>query len=58
VHVLIGGKEIGRVPLAAANTWLEPVVAVPGDDMGEEIEVTLVNDGPGDFIDYHVWVTQ
>jgi len=22
------------------------------------IDVTFANDGPGDFLDYHVWVTQ
>ncbi len=34
------------------------MVAVPEDKVGEEIDVTLANDGPGDFVDYHVWVTQ
>ncbi|MGO8998245.1 MAG: hypothetical protein ACLQVI_33410 [Polyangiaceae bacterium] len=58
VRVLVGGAEIERLPLAGVESWVERVVAVPEDKVGEEIDVTLANDGPGDFVDYHVWVTQ
>ncbi len=58
VRVLVGGAEIARVSLEASEAWVERVVAVPAGAVGDEIDVTLANDGPGDFIDYHVWVTQ
>jgi hypothetical protein len=58
VRVLVGGVEIGRVVLEASEAWVERTVAVPVSMVGEQIDVTLANDGPGDFIDYHVWVTQ
>ena len=54
----MGGAEIARLPLEESSAWLERVVAVPASAVGEEIDVTIANDGPGDFIDYHVWVTQ
>ena len=59
VRVLVGGAEIARVPLEASEGWVERVVTVPVENVDDEqIDVTLANDGPGDFIDYHVWVTQ
>jgi hypothetical protein len=58
VRVLVGGAEVAQVPLAASEGWVERAVAVPAEKVGEEIDVSIVNDGPGDFIDYHVWVSQ
>jgi hypothetical protein len=56
--VLVGGAEIAQVPFVATEGWVERVVAVPAENVGDEIDVSILNDGPGDFIDYHVWVTQ
>jgi len=56
--VLVGGTEVAQMPLEETEGWVERAVAVPFEKVGSEIDVTLVNDGPGDFIDYHVWVTQ
>ena len=43
----------------SSEAWVERVVAVPADSASRTtIDVTLANDGPGDFVDYHVWVTQ
>jgi hypothetical protein len=58
VRVLVGGKEITRLVLAETDDWAEEVVAVPAEDVGASLDVTIANDGPGDFVDYHVWVTQ
>jgi hypothetical protein len=58
VRVLVGGTEVAQMPLEETEGWVERAVAVPFEKVGSEIDVTLVNDGPGDFIDYHVWVTQ
>ncbi len=58
VRILVGGVEIERVPLETNEGWVERVVAVPAEKMTDATEVTIANDGPGDFLDYHVWVTQ
>ena len=58
VRVVIDGAEIARVPFEASEAWVERVVAIPALSVKESIEVTLLNDGPGDFLDYHVWITQ
>ncbi len=58
VRVEVGGAEIARVSFEASEAWVEKVVEVPAARVKESIDVTLTNDGPGDFLDYHVWVTQ
>jgi hypothetical protein len=58
VRVLEGGGELSRENIDGANAWVELVVPVPPERVTGDIDVTLANDGPGDFIDYHVWVTQ
>jgi hypothetical protein len=58
LRIVVGGVEISREELEARDAWVERVVPVPAERVSEEIDVTLANDGPGDFIDYHVWVTQ
>jgi hypothetical protein len=59
VRVIVGGGEIARVALAATEGWVEQVIPVPAGKVGSEaLDVAILNDGPGDFIDYHVWVTQ
>ncbi len=62
VRVLVGGVELGRVPLEATEGVGRARRRGAASDKiradGTPIDVTLANDGPGDFIDYHVWVTQ
>jgi hypothetical protein len=59
VRVLVGGREVARFELAATEGWVEPVVTIPADAITDEpLPVTLANDGPDDFLDYHVWATQ
>jgi hypothetical protein len=58
VRVLAGDRELAAMDLDATEGWVEKVVELPADAVGEETHVTFANDGPNDFIDYHVWVTQ
>ena len=34
------------------------LLVVPGDQVGTTMAVEIANDGPGDFVDYHVWAAQ
>lgn len=58
VHVVIDGKEIDALDFAPKEGWEERVVDVPGESVRATIRLELRNDGPGDFVDYHVWVAQ
>jgi len=58
VRVVVDGSEIARVPFVASEAWVEKVIEVPAPRVRGSIDVTFANDGPGDFLDYHVWVTQ
>jgi hypothetical protein len=58
VRVSVDGVEVARVSFEASEAWVEEVVAIPAAQVKETIAVTLLNDGPGDFLDYHVWITQ
>ena len=58
VRVTVDGAEIARLALAQSDAWVERVVEIPAPKVDDAIDVTLVNDGPGDFIDYHAWATQ
>ena len=58
VRVLAGDRELAALDLDATEGWVERVVAIPADAVATETAVRFVNDGPNDFIDYHVWATQ
>jgi hypothetical protein len=58
VHVRVGGAEVDRIDFARTEGWLEKDATVPAASVTPDLEVELANDGPDDFIDYHVWVTQ
>lgn len=58
VRVSIGGSPIGSFELARTGGWVEPAIAVPAEHMKADAVVELLNEGPGDFVDFHAWVTQ
>jgi hypothetical protein len=58
VRVLVDGVALDPLPLSASEGWVESVLTIPADRVKPEVSVTFANDGPADFIDYHVWVTQ
>ena len=58
VHVRINGRELPPLTLHHEDRWIEPALVVPGDQVGTTMAVEIANDGPGDFVDYHVWAAQ
>ena len=59
VRVRVGGKDAGTIDLARIDGW-EEVSHLITDDLvtGPDLRIELANEGPGDFLDYHAWITQ
>ena len=58
IHVRVNGEALPELALDHTDGWVEPVVAVPARLVGRSLDVEVENDGPGDFVDYHVWAAQ
>lgn len=58
VRVLVDGNEVIRSRFVPAGGFVERPLRIPGAAVRERITVTLENDGPGMFTDYHVYITQ
>ncbi|MCL2724384.1 MAG: hypothetical protein FWD69_08105 [Polyangiaceae bacterium] len=58
VRVQISGAYAGDLDLARTGGWVEAILAIPADRVTESMHIQLVNDGPGDFVDFHAWLTQ
>ncbi len=58
VHVRVGGEEVDHVDFERTEGWVEKEAKIPAEKVTADLDVELANDGPDDFIDYHVWVTQ
>ncbi|MBX3190307.1 MAG: hypothetical protein KF819_25130 [Labilithrix sp.] len=58
VRVKVGGTEIGSFDLQRTLGWIEVDVPIPPERVDDEMRLELINDGPGDFVDYHQWLTQ
>ncbi len=58
IRVHVGGHEVDRIVFERTEGWVEKIATIPGERVGPEIEIELANDGPDDFVDYHVWATQ
>jgi hypothetical protein len=58
VRVVVNGAEVAHFELSSTEAWVERVVELPADAVSEDTRVSLGNDGPEDFVDYHVWATQ
>jgi hypothetical protein len=58
VRIRIDGQDAGTFELDATGGWADNVTVLPGDLVRGSIRVSLTNEGPGDFVDYHVWITQ
>ncbi len=56
VHVKINGEETAILDLAPRDGWDERVIELgPPPDV---LDMELFSDGPGDLVDYHVWLVQ
>ena len=58
VRVRVDGVEAAAMDLDPIGGWDEAIVLLPAERVRGSIHVELVNDGPGDFVDYHLWITQ
>ncbi len=58
VRVLAGGQVVGALDFTAADGWVEKTLTIPASAVRSSMDLRLQNDGPGDFLDYHVWVAQ
>jgi hypothetical protein len=59
VRIRVDGKDAGKLDVTRTNGWEEK-----GFLVGEQLvtnaspRIELTNEGPGDFVDYHLWITQ
>ena len=58
VSVQVDGALLGSIRIAPDDGWKELSYEIPAARVREAMEIDLQNDGPGDFLDYHVWITQ
>ena len=59
VRVRVGGRDAGVIDLRRTDGWEETGHLI-GDEFitGANVRIELTNEGPGDFLDYHLWITQ
>jgi hypothetical protein len=58
VRVWVNGEEAGELALERTGGWVEIALALPAERVTDELNIVLTNDGPGDFVDFHDWLTQ
>lgn len=58
VRVRVSGADAGFLELDRASGWVEVPLAIAADRVAPEMRIELTNEGPGDFVDFHEWLTQ
>jgi hypothetical protein len=59
VRVHVDGLDAGAMLLERKDAWEEVAHPIPGELVRRaDVRVELTNEGPGDFLDYHVWIAQ
>ena len=58
VSVSVGSRVIGVLAFEPRDAWDERVIDLPADAVDSAIDVAFDVIGPGDFVNYHVWITQ
>ena len=58
LHLIVNGEALPPIVIEHGDAWVEPRVLIPARLVHEALDVTVVNDGPGLFVDYHAWVAQ
>jgi hypothetical protein len=56
--VRVDEHDVDTIHWTAGQGWVEASVEIPEDRVAPELRVELVNQGPEEFFDYHVWVVQ
>jgi hypothetical protein len=57
LRVRVGDVE-SVVDLERTPGWVEVAVALPAGRVSADMRVVVTNEGPGDFVDFHEWLTQ
>jgi hypothetical protein len=58
VRVRIDGADAGTFELTPNGGWEDHALTLHGAQVRGSMRLSLTNEGPGDFVDYHVWITQ
>jgi hypothetical protein len=58
VRVRIQGIDAGALDLERTAGWVEVPLAIAAERVVDGMIVVLTNEGPGDFVDFHDWLTQ
>lgn len=58
VRVKIDGRDAGTMELSPSGGWQDVAFDLPGELVHTPMRISLTNEGPGDFVDYHVWLVQ
>jgi hypothetical protein len=59
VRVRVDGRDAGMFELERTDGWEESAIAIADAlVVSSSMRVELTNEGPGDFLHYHAWITQ
>lgn len=59
VRVRVDDRDVGTLSLDRTGKWQESALSIQGEHIRRpNVRVQLTNEGPGDFVDYHLWITQ
>jgi hypothetical protein len=59
IVVKMDGVEVAKADIARALGWVEiPIAIDPGYMKSGDLVFEIANEGPEDFVDYHVWLTE
>lgn len=58
LRVIVDQSPVQTLTWKVTGTFVEKPVVIPAELVRERIHVTLVNDGPEIYVDYHVYITQ
>jgi hypothetical protein len=59
VRVRVDGRDAGPLELERVGGWEEKAISIgEGFVTNDHLRIELTNEGPGDFVDYHAWITQ
>jgi hypothetical protein len=59
IRVRIDGADAGAMTVHRTDGWEEKALAVDAKFVpSANVRVELTNEGPGDFVDFHAWITQ
>jgi hypothetical protein len=59
MRVTIQGRNAGTRSIERTDGWQETAIFVPAEFVeGDELDVRISNEGPGDLVNHHLWIMQ